>query len=43
VIAIERGDETQTEIGPETTLEAGDELIIVGTDDSLREFETLFT
>lgn len=43
VIAIERGDETQTEIGPETTLKTGDELIIVGTDDSLREFETLFT
>ncbi|WP_436901663.1 potassium channel family protein [Halovenus halobia] len=43
VIAIERGDETQTEIGPDTTITASDELIVVGTDDNLREFEERFT
>lgn len=43
VIAIERGDETQIEIGPDTTLTAGDRLIVVGTDDGLREFENQFT
>jgi Trk K+ transport system NAD-binding subunit len=42
VIAIERGGETQTEIGPETTIRASDELVVVGTDDSLREFEDRF-
>ncbi len=43
VIAIERADEIQTEIGPETTIDTGDRLVVVGTDDGLREFEALFT
>lgn len=43
VIAIEHGDETQTGIGPETTISEDDKLVLVGTDDSLREFERLFT
>jgi Trk K+ transport system NAD-binding subunit len=43
VIAIERGERIQTEIGPGTTVQEGDELIVVGTDDSLREFVQLFT
>jgi len=43
VIAIERGEQIQTEIGPGTTVQEGDELIVVGTDDSLREFVQLFT
>ncbi|MFT4946700.1 MAG: Trk K+ transport system NAD-binding subunit [Natronomonas sp.] len=42
VIAIERGEQTQTEIGPDTKIRDGDELVVVGTDDSLREFERLF-
>jgi Trk K+ transport system NAD-binding subunit len=43
VIAIERGEQTQTEIGPETEITKDDELVVVGTDDSLRQFEQLFT
>ena len=43
VIAIERNDHTRTEIGPGTTISEDDKLVVVGTDDSLREFERLFT
>lgn len=43
VIAIERGEKIQTEIGPETTIRPDDELTLVGTDDSIREFEDRFT
>ncbi|WP_435099394.1 potassium channel family protein [Halorubrum sp. N11] len=42
VIAIERGDETLTEIGPDTRIGDDDELVIVGTDEGIREFEQRF-
>jgi Trk K+ transport system NAD-binding subunit len=43
VIAIERDEEVITDIDPDTRIEDGDELIIVGTDDGIRTFEQLFT
>lgn len=43
VIAIERGEYTQTEIDPETSISEGDNLVVVGTDNSLREFERRYT
>jgi len=42
VIAIEREGETVTEIGPDTRIEPGDELVVVGTDEGIREFEGRF-
>ena len=39
VIAIERDDETVTDIGPDTRIGADDELIVVGDDEGIREFE----
>jgi K+/H+ antiporter YhaU regulatory subunit KhtT len=42
VIAIERGDETLTEIGPDTRIDADDEVIVVGADEGIREFERRF-
>lgn len=42
VLAIERGDTVVTDIGPETTIEAGDELVLVGTDEGIRKFEQTF-
>ncbi|MFA9517375.1 TrkA family potassium uptake protein [Halopenitus sp. H-Gu1] len=43
VIAIKRNDDVITDIGPETKITDDDELVIVGTDDGIREFERLFT
>ena len=43
VIAVDRGDETVTEIGPETRIQSGDELVVVGTDEGIRAFESRFT
>jgi len=42
VIAVERGDETMTDIGPDTRIAADDELVVVGTDEGIREFERRF-
>ena len=42
VIAIERGDELVTDVGPETRIERGDELVVAGTDDGVRAFERAF-
>ncbi|MFD1569324.1 potassium channel family protein [Halorubrum laminariae] len=42
VIAIERDAETITDIGPDTRIEPGDEVVVVGTDDGIREFERRF-
>ena len=42
VIAIERGDETMTDIGPDTRIGGDDELIVVGADEGIREFERRF-
>jgi Trk K+ transport system NAD-binding subunit len=38
VVGVERDDSVITEIGPEFAVEAGDELIIAGTDDGIRRF-----
>lgn len=43
IIAIERADEMLTEIEPTTTIESGDELVVVGTDGGTRKFEQLFS
>lgn len=42
VLAIERDEEILTDIKPDTEIRAGDELIIVGADEGVREFERLF-
>jgi Trk K+ transport system NAD-binding subunit len=43
VLAIGRGEETVTEIGPGTEIRSEDELVVVGTDDDVRGFEEQFT
>ena len=43
VIAIERGGDLLTDIEPGTVIRQTDTLIIVGTDEGVREFERLFT
>ncbi|MFB6361817.1 MAG: TrkA family potassium uptake protein [Halobacteriales archaeon] len=42
VLAIERGDGVVTNVGPETRIEAGDDLVLVGTDQGIRDFEQTF-
>ena len=42
VIAIERGGELVTDVGRETRVESGDELVVAGTDDGVRAFERAF-
>jgi Trk K+ transport system NAD-binding subunit len=42
VIAIERGDELITDVGPETRIERGDEIVLAGTDEGVRAFERAF-
>jgi Trk K+ transport system NAD-binding subunit len=42
VVAIERDGEVLTDIDPETRIESGDELVIVGTDEGIRAFERVF-
>ena len=42
VMAIERDADVITEMGPRTTVEPDDELIVVGTDDGIRAFERAF-
>jgi Trk K+ transport system NAD-binding subunit len=42
VIAIENGDETLTDIGPDTRIGPDDELVVVGTDEGIRAFERRF-
>ena len=42
VIAIERGDDVITDVGPETRIDRGDELIVAGTDEGVRAFERAF-
>ncbi len=43
VLAIQREDETVLDIGPETRIADGDELVVVGANEDIREFERLFT
>ncbi|OTF00569.1 TrkA C-terminal domain-containing protein, partial [Halorubrum sp. SD612] len=40
--AIERGVELVTDVGPETRIERGDELVLAGTDEGVRAFERSF-
>ncbi|SDG16739.1 Trk K+ transport system, NAD-binding component [Halorubrum xinjiangense] len=42
VIAIERGDDLVTDVGQETRIERGDELVVAGTDEGVRAFERAF-
>jgi len=42
VIAVERGDDIITDIGPDTTIKPGDGLVIVGTDEAINVFEQAF-
>jgi Trk K+ transport system NAD-binding subunit len=42
LIAIKRNSNVITDIGPETAIEPDDELVIVGTDSGIREFEQRF-
>jgi len=43
VLAVRRGETTVTEIGPNTQIREGDELLVVGADNGVRKFERLFT
>ena len=43
VLAIRREDETILDIGPETRITDGDELVVVGADEDIRAFEQRFT
>ena len=38
VVAIEREESVITDIAPETTLQPGDEIVVVGTDEAINEF-----
>ena len=42
VMAIERNGDVRTDIGPGTTVEPGDGLVVVGTDEGIRAFERTF-
>jgi len=42
VVAIERGGAVPTDIGPDSRIEEGDELVVVGSDGSIRAFEDAF-
>jgi Trk K+ transport system NAD-binding subunit len=42
VVTIERDGEAITDIGPKTTIESGDDLVIVGTDEGIRSLEEVF-
>ncbi|WP_423751371.1 potassium channel family protein [Salinirarus marinus] len=43
VVAIERNGDVLTEVGPDVRVEAGDELVIAGTDDGIRRFNESMT
>jgi Trk K+ transport system NAD-binding subunit len=43
VLAIERGEDIVTDIGPETTLESGDVLVVAGSDEAVDTFEREFS
>ena len=42
VVAVERDDETVADVSPETRIEEGDRLVVVGDDDGTRAFERAF-
>jgi TrkA domain protein len=39
IVAIQRGDEIISSPGPETVVEAGDTLVVIGTHDAILDFE----
>jgi len=41
VVAVERDGEVVTDVGPEFRVEAGDDLVIAGTDEGTNEFQRL--
>ena len=41
VIAVERGDEVRTDVGPEFRVESGDRLVIAGSDEGTKQFREL--
>jgi Trk K+ transport system NAD-binding subunit len=43
VVGVERNGTVMTDVGPEFSVEAGDELIIAGTDDGIRRFTEQMT
>ncbi len=42
VVAIERDGEVLSDIGPDVRIEPGDELVVVGSDEGVRQFEEAF-
>ncbi|MEF8827548.1 MAG: NAD-binding protein [Halolamina sp.] len=42
VVAIEREEDVVTDIGPDTTIQSGDVLVVVGTDEAINVFEQEF-
>jgi K+/H+ antiporter YhaU regulatory subunit KhtT len=43
VVAIERDGTLQTNVGPDTEIEVGDELVIAGTDEGTNRFKELMS
>jgi K+/H+ antiporter YhaU regulatory subunit KhtT len=42
IVAIERDGAVLSDIGPDSRIEPGDELVVVGSDESVRRFEDAF-
>ena len=42
VVVIERDGRMLTDVGPNTTIEVGDELVVLGTDEGISTFERTF-
>ncbi|RLM59375.1 TrkA family potassium uptake protein [Halobellus sp. Atlit-31R] len=42
VLAVERGDELRTDVGPEFTVERDDSVVVAGTDDAVNRFNERF-
>lgn len=43
IVAIQRGDDLVPSPSPDTTIEANDTLIVIGSQDNIRDFEPLIT
>jgi len=41
VVAVERNGDVVTRLGPDFRIQAGDELVIAGTDQAVRQFEQM--
>jgi len=42
VLAVERGDDLRTDVGPEFTVQSGDTVVVAGTDDAVNRFNETF-